>query len=187
MYLLEQKSVVEVPVEMIIEKLDKESEVYKPMVSKIELVKYDDNMADYSHLESKFYYDQYDDILTIVDSCQYSDADIEEYGQDKVLEWLMQDKIKLEELGYTWSYCGIGAKVTVKIPHKTVEGSIHFFEQKLESKILWNIEDNYDSASDIYFEEVFNEQLFQFQADLRKMNIDVTLIENYFNDENGIA
>lgn len=46
----------------------------------------------------------------IVNSCRYSDTDIEKHGLDQVVKWIEADHQRLAEFGQTWHMIGIFAE-----------------------------------------------------------------------------
>jgi len=106
----------------------------------------------------------------IISSCQFNDETIKEYGWNKVLEWMQENKERLNNYGRTWSCIGIKAiaKINVSMNKNTS------ILQEIESGGLWGIEN--DSGEE-YIEGIKKGQLEELKTILENMGIDTKEFE----------
>ena len=134
----------------------------KPILDSIDIVRKIDDTPDLSYLETEV-----DNDGKIVSSCRYTNDDMVTYGKKKVLQWIENDRERLNNYGVTWHTVGIYATAEIKIPM----GS-YFSVQTIRSGGLWSIES--DSKEDYLqsVEEGEKENLIEILKSLNVSNLD---------------
>ena len=80
--------------------------------------------------------------LRIISSCRYSGETILEYGEEQVLEWILEDHAQYSTYGDSWHMVGVRAVAKI-----VVRGAII----TVQTPGLWGVES--DSAEE-YFDEI---------------------------------
>ncbi len=138
----------------------------KPRIDKITIIREPDEDGCESYLHT-----EYDEKThKIIKSMRYSDKDVETYGWNRVLQWILEDHKRLDEYGQTWHTIGIHAEATVSysVDNRFRRGDA------LSSSGLWGIES--DSSEDD-FKEIEHEQLDDLKEHLQHFGIDVSNFE----------
>lgn len=96
--------------------------------------------------------------LRIISSCQYSNETILEYGEEQVLEWILQDHARVKAHGDSWHMVGVRAVAKI-----VVRGAII----TVQTPGLWGIESDSD---EIYFNAVALDECDYLRELLLEMN-----------------
>jgi hypothetical protein len=145
-----------------IKKLSNKYNNNRAVLSQIYIKYIPDDDADLSYLKTEL-----DEDNNIISSCQYSNEDFKEYGKEKVLEWIKEDRKRLKDYGNSWGMIGIQAFCQFYIPFDN-GNNCNYQIQNLSSSGLWGIES--DSNKE-HFEEIEKEQIEELKNIMDKLNI----------------
>jgi len=132
-------------------------------ISKITLVRQVDSNPDLSWLEHKYVFEGTDDNprnLRIIDSCRYTQQDVNKYGSKKVLSWIRDDEHMMRTYGETWWYVGISAEAVVALPHK--DSSSGCYVVTIQSDGVWGVD-----SDPQHIKQIENELLEDIKQALR--------------------
>ena len=141
-----------------------------------------DDDPDLSYLETEFEEITNDDEevvgITILDSARYNEDTIKEYGWKKVLQWITEDRERLESHGQTWWCVGLRREAKIEI---TQPGEGHIIRHiKIESSGLWGIESD---AGEEYFQEVAQQEDLDLRALLSELGFSELELKRAFEPE----
>jgi len=115
-----------------------------------------DEDPDLSWLETE--YDE--EAQQVLDSCRYTQKDVDECGWEEVKGWLDGDQKRLDDYnGQQWWMIGIRAVAEI-----VVGGTI----QQINSGGLWGIESDCEAS---YFEEIARDELHQLREILLALGV----------------
>lgn len=137
-------------------------------IIEIKTVTFEDADADLSYLETTFekiLNDEGEVVgINILESARYSNDTVTEYGWEKVLQWIGEDKARLEEYGRNWWAIGLWREATIEV---TQPGSEHIARMiTIPSSGLWGIESD---ASQEYLREVEQQEDLDLRALLSEL------------------
>ena len=132
---------------------------------KTEIIPDEDQWQLLDYLKTEYHY-TYNNKLIIDYSMRYTQKDIEEEGEKKVLAWIKEDKKRLKEFenGKVWMN-GIKAVAKIAIPSKMDKS---YKTTIIKSPGLWGIESD---SSKSYIEEVKQQELKELENELKMLNV----------------
>lgn len=146
----------------IIEKTNGKQAVLKELKTEIEPDEYQWDNLDY--LQHEYHLD-YNDNLIIDESAKFTQADVEKYGKEQVLEWISRDAERLNRYhkGYIWDN-GVRAVAVIAVPlGKGTQKST-----RIKSAGLYGVPSD---SGDSYIDGVEQEELYELVKELEILNV----------------
>lgn len=124
-----------------------------------------ENDLNIDYLKTDYHFNS-DNKLIIDNSMRYTKKDIKEEGQEKVLEWIKNDKTRLNKFNTGKLYqIGIRSKAVIAIPSKSGKS---YKRTTITSAGLWGIDSD---SKEEYKKEIEQEQLNDLEEELKMLNV----------------
>lgn len=146
-------------------KIAEKNNFEKAVLVEVEIEQEIDDILHLDYLKTDYHFN-FNQELIIDNSMRYTQKDVEEEGQNKVLEWIENDEKRLNQFnkGEVWQV-GIRAKAVIAIPSKVNKS---YKRTIIKSAGLWGIDSD---SSESHIQEIEEEQLRELENELKMLNV----------------